>query len=76
MERICEKLMNVENDWNGEVDYATVECPWEKVSKKEMWEALKRMKKGKSSGLSEVTCEMFSNNVFVRELCVEWQMAC
>ena len=26
-----------------------------KVLEKEMWEALKRMKKGKSSGLSEVT---------------------
>ena len=32
-----------------------------------MWNALKRMKKGKSSG--EVTCEMFSNDVCVRELC-------
>ena len=35
-----------------------------------MWEALKRMKKGKSSGPSEVTCEMFSNGV-----CAEGQMA-
>ena len=34
-----------------------------------MWEALKRMKKGKSSGPSEVTCEMFSHDVCVRELC-------
>ena len=32
-------------------------------------EALKRMKKGKSSGPSEMTCEMFSNDVCVRELC-------
>ena len=31
--------------------------------------ALKRMKKGKSSGPSEVTCEMFLNDVCVRELC-------
>ena len=30
---------------------------------------MKRMKKGKSSGLSKVTCEMFSNNVCLRELC-------
>ena len=32
-------------------------------------EALKRMKKGKSSGASKVSCEMFSNDVCVRELC-------
>ena len=41
----------------------------QKVSEKEVWEALKRMKKDKSSGPSEVTCEMFSNDVCVRELC-------
>ena len=32
-------------------------------------EALKRVKKGKSPGPSEVTCEMFSNDVCARELC-------
>ena len=47
--------MNVENDWDGEVDYVPVEGLWEKVSEKEVWEALKRMKKGKSSGPSKVT---------------------
>ena len=52
----CEMLMNLENDWDGEVDYVPVESPWEKVTEKEMWEALKRMKKGKSSGPSEMTC--------------------
>ena len=61
--------MNVENDWDGEVDYAPVEGPWETVSEKEVWEVLKRMKKGKSSGPSEVTCEMLWNDLFVRELC-------
>ena len=60
--------MNLETDWDGEVDYVPVEGPWE-VSGKEVWEALKRMKKGKSSGPGEVTCEMFSNDVCVRELC-------
>ena len=35
------------------------------MSEKEVWEALKRMKKGKSSGSSEVTSEMFSNDVYV-----------
>ena len=29
--------MNVKNDWDGEVDYAPVEGPWEKVSEKEVW---------------------------------------
>ena len=51
--RYCERLMNVEKD--GEVDYVPVEGPWEKVTEKEVWEALKRMKKGKSSGPSEVS---------------------
>ena len=61
--------MNVENDWDGKVDYVPVEGPRKKVSEKEVWEALKRMKKGKSSGSSELTGEMFSNDVCVRELC-------
>ena len=67
--RYCERLMNIENEWNGEVDYVPAEGPWEKVTEKEVWEALKRMKKGKSSGPSEVSCEMFSNDICVRELC-------
>ena len=33
------RLMNVENDWNGEVDYVPVKGPWEKVTEKEVWEA-------------------------------------
>ena len=65
----CKRLMNVGNDWDGEVDYAPVEGPWEEVSKKEVWEALKRIKKGKSSGPNEVACEMFLNDVCIRELC-------
>ena len=36
---------------------------------KEVWETLKRMKKGKSSGPSEVSCEMFLNDICVRDLC-------
>ena len=24
----CDRLMNVENDWDGEVDYVPVEGPW------------------------------------------------
>ena len=44
-----------------------VEGLWE-VSEKEVWEALKRMKKGKSSGPCKVSCEMFLN-MCIRELC-------
>ena len=57
----CERLMNVENDWDGKVDYVPVVCLWE-VTEKEVWEALKRMKKGKSSSPSKVSCEVFSND--------------
>ena len=32
----CERLMNLENDWDGEVDYAPVEGLWEKVSEKKV----------------------------------------
>ena len=45
----CKRLMNVENDWEGEVDDVPVEGPW-KVTEKEVWVALKWMQKGKSSG--------------------------
>ena len=34
-----ERLMNVENDWDGEVDYVPVEGLW--VTEKEVWEALR-----------------------------------
>ena len=42
----CKRLMNIENDWDGDVDYVLVEGPWE-MSGKEVWEALQRMNKGK-----------------------------
>ena len=34
--RYCKRLMNVENDWDGEVDYVLVEGLWKKVSVKEV----------------------------------------
>ena len=49
-----ERLMNVENEWDGEMNYVPVEGPLEKVTGKKEWEAFKRMKKGKSSGPSKV----------------------
>ena len=32
----CEWLINIENDWDGEVDYVPVEGPWEIVTEKEV----------------------------------------
>ena len=43
--RYCERLMNKENYWDGEVDYMPVEGPWENVTEKEAWEVLKRINK-------------------------------
>ena len=31
----CQRLMNIENNWDGEMDYVPVEAPWKKVSEKE-----------------------------------------
>ena len=47
--KYCKRLMNIDNERDRGVDYVLVEGPWEKVTEKEVWEALKRMKKGKSS---------------------------
>ena len=35
--RYCKRLMNIENEWDGEVDYVPVEGPWERVTEKEVW---------------------------------------
>ena len=35
-EDIAKRLMNVGNDWDGEVDYVPVEGPWENVAEKEV----------------------------------------
>ena len=37
--------------------------------REKVWEALKRMKKGKLSDPSEVSCEIFSSEVCVKEPC-------
>ena len=50
--------MNEENAWEYKVDAAMVEGPVEKVSCKEVREAIRKMKQGKAAGLSEVATEM------------------
>ena len=53
-----ERIMNEENAWNHKVDAAMVERPVEKVSRKEVREAIRKMKQGKAAGISEVTTKM------------------
>ena len=53
-----ERIMNDENAWDHKVDAAMVERPVEKASRKEVREAIRKMKQGKAAGLSEVTTKM------------------
>ena len=53
-----EKIMNEDNAWDYRVDAAMVEEPVEKVSPKEVREAIRKMKQEKTAGLSEITTEM------------------
>ena len=53
-----ERIMNEENAWDHKVDAAMFEGPVEKVSRKEVREAIRKIKQGKAVGLSEVTTAM------------------
>ena len=53
-----EKIMNEENIWDHIVDAAMVEGTIEKVSRKEVRNANRKMKQGKAAVLSEITTEM------------------
>ena len=53
-----DRIVNQENAWDHKVDAAMVEGPVEKVSCKEVREAIRKMKQEKASGPSEVTTEM------------------
>ena len=50
--------MNEENAWDHNVDAALVEEPIEKVFRKEVREAISKMKQGKAAGFFEITTEM------------------
>ena len=50
--------MNEDNAWDHKVDAAMVEGPVEKVSSKEVREAIRKMKQEKAAGLSEITTEI------------------
>ena len=53
-----EKIMNAENKWDHMVETDVVEGPVEKVARKEIVEAMQKMKSGKVTGPSEVSVEM------------------
>ena len=53
-----EKIMNKENNWDQMVESDVMEGPVEKVTSKEITEAMQKTKSGKAAGLSEVSVEM------------------
>ena len=52
--------MNEENAWDHKVDAAMIERPVEKVSRKEMKEAIRKMKQKKAAGVYKITTEMIA----------------
>ena len=53
-----ERLLNIENDWDGVLERDKVEGPCELINEKEVEEAIKVMQAGKAGGPSEVVGEM------------------
>ena len=53
-----EKLLNVENDWDGEVDCHEVMGRHCLISEEEVAAAIKRLKIGKAAGPNGVVSEM------------------
>ena len=53
-----ERLLNIENDWDGVLEGDKIEKPCELINEKEVEEAIKVMKAGKAGGPSEVVGEM------------------
>jgi hypothetical protein len=52
-----EKVMNEENEWDGEVETNVVQGPIERVTEGEVRRAIKAMKLGKASGVTDVVAE-------------------
>ena len=68
-----EKLLNVENDWDGEVDCPEVMGPHCLISEEEVAAAIKGLKIGKAAGPTGVVSEMINN--IVKEGCIpdDWR---
>ena len=56
--KYMEKLLNVENDWDGEVDCPEVMGPHCLISEEEVATAIKGLKIGKAAGPTGVVSEM------------------
>jgi hypothetical protein len=52
-----ERVMNEENEWDGVVDVDVVHGPIDRVTMKEVMTAIKAMKLGKATGVSEIAAE-------------------
>jgi hypothetical protein len=52
-----EKVMNEENEWDGEVEADVVQGPIDRVTEGEVMRAIKAMKMGKAAGVSEIAAE-------------------
>jgi hypothetical protein len=52
-----ERVMNEENEWDGVVDVDVVHGPINRITMKEVMTAIKAMKLGKATGVSEVAAE-------------------
>ena len=55
--RHMEKVMNAENEWDQQVEVDLVQGPLDKVTEGEVVRAIKAMKLGKATGVSEVAAE-------------------
>ena len=64
-----EKLLNEENTWDNDVFCEKIEGPSCRITRTEVEKALKKTKKGKATGPSGVTSEMFAA---ADELKLEW----
>ena len=56
--KYMEKLLNVENDWDGDVDWSEVMGLCYLISKEEVAAAIKGLKMGKAAGPTVVVSEM------------------
>ena len=56
--KYMEKLLNVENDWDGEVDFPEVMWPRCLILEEEIAAAIKGLKIGKAAGPTDVVSEM------------------
>lgn len=62
-------LMNVENDWDGDIECPTVKGPWMHFSEDEVRSAMSNVKKKKAPGPSDVANEMFISSA---DISVSW----